>query len=733
VLILTFILLFAGISLAQNPNIEQYQFISPLPDSKLIMPESNIIIRQGDIIDPGTIKEASIEVVGSKSGVHSGEFFLSDDLRTLIFKPFIYLTPGEKVNVTLYSGIYTASREMLGPITFDFYISQTISENAYEKALHEVSDFPISNASTKYENNFLKNNKYVNDDLPEDFPTITVNVNNNPSDGFLFIAPYSRDGNINYLSILDNNAVPIFYKRMPYASYDFKIQQNGLLTYGVARKHIYYAMDSSYALVDSFATGNGYLTNHHDLQIIDNGHSLLLSYDPQPVRMDTIVPGGDSSATVIGLIIQELDETKNVIFQWRSWDYFNITDATEDIDLTQHTIDYVHGNAIELDNDGNILLSSRHLDEVTKIHRQTGEIIWRWGGIKSKNNEFMFVNDPITFSHQHDIRRLDNGNITLFDNGSLHYEKESRAIEYELDEENKIATRIWSFNHQTPIYKRAMGNVQRLDNESTIIGWGGWFNDDDRTITEIDSNNEIKLEFLMPDNFLSYRAFKFNWRTNLFIVDVESMDFGLVDVGDSSIKLIELRNPKDEAVIINEIILTESVFSVLDILPLIIPPHKSIRLSLMFKPSTNGYFTDTLNIRSVNNTLLIGQQVVLIGGTDVVPVELTSFTAVHNNNQIILNWSTATEINNHGFEVERKTGDGIYLRIGFVTGHATTTEIQNYSFVDSKIASGIYTYRLKQIDFDGSFKYSSEVDLTITTEFALEQNYPNPYYILNTI
>jgi hypothetical protein len=204
------------------------------------------------------------------------------------------------------------------------------------------------------------------------------------------------------------------------------------------------------------------------------------------------------------------------------------------------------------------------------------------------------------------------------------------------------------------------------------------------------------------------------------------MDFGLVDVGDSSIKLIELRNPKDEAVIINEIILTESVFSVLDILPLIIPPHKSIRLSLMFKPSTNGYFTDTLNIRSVNNTLLIGQQVVLIGGTDVVPVELTSFTAVHNNNQIILNWSTATEINNHGFEVERKTGDGIYLRIGFVTGHATTTEIQNYSFVDSKIASGIYTYRLKQIDFDGSFKYSSEVDLTITTEFALEQNYPNP-------
>jgi hypothetical protein len=100
------------------------------------MPENNIIIRQGDIVDPATIKETSIEVVGSISGLHSGEFFLSDDMRTLIFIPSIHFTPREKVNVKVNSGIYTAQGDMLSPITFDFYISQTISKSERKKILN---------------------------------------------------------------------------------------------------------------------------------------------------------------------------------------------------------------------------------------------------------------------------------------------------------------------------------------------------------------------------------------------------------------------------------------------------------------------------------------------------------------------------------------------------------------------------------------------------------------------
>ena len=358
--LLLFILLFTGLNLAQDSNIEKYQYISPLPGSKLIMPENNIIIRQGDIIDPTTLKEVSIEVVGSISGVHSGEFLLSDDMRTLIFIPSIHFSPGEKVNVNVFSGIYTTNGEMLSPINFNFYISQTISKNAREKALGNVSDLPYPNANTKYDTYFLKSKIAINEGLPEDYPNITVNTSNNPSEGFIFLSPFTFPIQMGYLIIIDNNAIPIYYDRTPYAITDFKVQINGLLSFGDIQKHYFYLMNSSYRIVDSVRTGNGYLTDNHEFQIMPNGHHLLMAYDPQPVRMDTIVPGGDPSAIVIGLIVQELDFNKNVVFQWRSWDHYQITDATEDINLTQHTIDYVHGNAIDLDYDGNLLLSSRN-------------------------------------------------------------------------------------------------------------------------------------------------------------------------------------------------------------------------------------------------------------------------------------------------------------------------------------------------------------------------------------
>jgi hypothetical protein len=111
-----------------------------------------------------------------------------------------------------------------------------------------------------------------------------------------------------------------------------------------------------------------------------------------------------------------------------------------------------------------------------------------------------------------------------------------------------------------------------------------------------------------------------------------------------------------------------------------------------------------------------------------VPVELTSFTASANNNEVVLNWSTATETNNQGFEVQRSYGNE-FVTIAFVEGHGTTTQTQVYSYTDKNVNAGIYNYRLKQVDFDGSFEYSDvvEVDVPAPAVFALEQNYPNPF------
>ena len=118
-----------------------------------------------------------------------------------------------------------------------------------------------------------------------------------------------------------------------------------------------------------------------------------------------------------------------------------------------------------------------------------------------------------------------------------------------------------------------------------------------------------------------------------------------------------------------------------------------------------------------------------------VPVELTSFTASVQSAVVSLNWTTATETNNQGFEVQRKAKDSEFEKIGYVPGFGTTTETKSYSFSDSKISAGIYVYRLKQIDLDGSFEYSGEVEVRVSTPlvFSLEQNYPNPFNPSTTI
>lgn len=113
----------------------------------------------------------------------------------------------------------------------------------------------------------------------------------------------------------------------------------------------------------------------------------------------------------------------------------------------------------------------------------------------------------------------------------------------------------------------------------------------------------------------------------------------------------------------------------------------------------------------------------------IIPVELSSFAANVNNGQVVLNWTTASEINNQMFEVQRSSQNSEFVTIGYVDGAGTTTEEQQYSYTDRNVNSGTYTYRLKQIDFDGRFTYSDvvEVDVVGPLTFELKQNYPNPF------
>jgi hypothetical protein len=126
-----------------------------------------------------------------------------------------------------------------------------------------------------------------------------------------------------------------------------------------------------------------------------------------------------------------------------------------------------------------------------------------------------------------------------------------------------------------------------------------------------------------------------------------------------------------------------------------------------------------------------------LGGANSLPVELTSFTALNTNNCVNLSWSTATELNNNGFDVEKSIGkSSSWEKIGFVKGTENSSSVNKYSFLDKgPFLTGKYQYRLRQNDINGTFKYSNvvEVEITLPTAYSLSQNYPNPFNPSTTI
>ncbi len=510
-MLLTFFL--AGSVLISNAVYAQWQFIAPRPGSADHNPERNIIIRDGGLLDVASVtKRNTFSIEGTISGIHDFETVLCRDQRTVILNPMVPFAEGEKVTVTISNSLTRKDGTPVHPMSFSFYIHRTYTEEENARI--------ASAREEEWQEEFGRINsddaaQKKGPDSGASLPPMFITTNTNPAPGAIFFHNYNFYGYETYHHcIMGNNGDSIYSSGSNVRGWDFKINKNGYLSMYYKFPAKFQMFDSSFIHMGNFSTQNGYITDIHDFQIFPDGHYYVQGYSYSFMDLTVYDPSYHPNASVTGLVIQKFDKDKNMLFEWRSIDHIPVIEAPH-ATFTSSKIDYVHGNSIEEDTDGNIIISCRHLDQVNKIDVNTGEFIWRLGGIK---NEFTLVNDSIWFTYQHDVRRLPNGNITMFDNGNYHGSLCSYAREYQLDEVNKVATAVWTYKHPQVngqnVYGSALGSVQRLTNGNTLINWGAILPGKEfPNLTEVTPDNEIVWEMRLKDKYndVIYRAHKYEW------------------------------------------------------------------------------------------------------------------------------------------------------------------------------------------------------------------------------
>lgn len=488
-----------------------YSYMSPLPNARYVAPQTPLLLRlrhesPRKICNLGSC----ITVCGSVSGNHLCSISIASDDQTIICKPSIAFSPGEKVTVKINPEFEHRLESGTTSFKYAFYISESVTNSEILLDI-EADAADRSTVVRMNETQSVGFSKILpnNISIPSNFPDFDITISDNADIRPLFLSTMGKE---NFVMILDNKGYPLWYNYMRYPCYDFKLQHNALFTLFVQKEEGYLSrdgflgIDASFTKVDSFFAGDGYNTDFHELQLLKSGNYLLLGLRDEKINLAEYFPGGYTDAIVRESVIQEFTKNHEPIFLWRARDYFDIDDMEVEY-FNLPSIRFPHINAIDIDEDGHILVSSRHLGEITKINRQTGDIIWRLGG---RHNQFIFVNDPLNgFSGQHDIRALGNGRYTLFDNGNLRQPPISRAVEYELDIEKKTATLVWEFRDTPDKYSSWMGNVQRMNNGNTLINWA---QQKLAKPAEVNAEGKKVYEMEFKDPVTCYRIFRFDWQ-----------------------------------------------------------------------------------------------------------------------------------------------------------------------------------------------------------------------------
>jgi hypothetical protein len=314
--------------------------------------------------------------------------------------------------------------------------------------------------------------------------------------GYIVLAPIGLSSDTGVIVAFDSTGMVRWYRLFPDGVPSSFAQQipNGNFAVFLGRTSGWEATYGRYVevapsgeLVREYAAAPPYYTDNHELLVSMEGTGVtsvsLFGYELR--RQDLSSLGGPADALVAGHVILRQGSQGQVEFLWNAWDHFALADWIEP--GINPPLDFDHPNSLDLDHDGNYIVSFRNMGAVVKIGSRAGNILWQLGG---RGNQFTFLNDPFGgFSAQHSVRVLPNGHLLLYDNGLRHAPPESRAVEYAVDAGARTATLVWEFRHAPALFTFAVGSVQRYANGNTLIGFGlaG-------VVTEVDPAGEVRWE-----------------------------------------------------------------------------------------------------------------------------------------------------------------------------------------------------------------------------------------------
>ncbi len=323
----------------------------------------------------------------------------------------------------------------------------------------------------------------------------------------IFIAPYNAPVGQAGAVIVAGDGQPIWENPLAgKVTTNFRVQSyrgspvltwwEGLIEYGHGVGE-YVIADTGYRTVRRVQAAGGLHGDLHEFVITPRDTALLTSYVIRKADLRAI--GGPRDGTIQDAIFQEIDlATGRLLLEWHSLDHVPLTESYAPVEANW---DFFHINSVDLDGDGNLLISSRSMQTVYKLDR-TGAILWRLGG---KRSDFA-IGPGAGFAWQHHARRQPDGTLTIFDNGATPaVEKRSRGLILDLDEQAMTATLVHQYTHPK-VLSGSQGSTQLLPNGNVFVGWG-----EAPRVSEFDHSGRLLFDAVLGAKYQSYRAFRLPW------------------------------------------------------------------------------------------------------------------------------------------------------------------------------------------------------------------------------